>query len=150
MGTGISRRPGPGANRTLFATNMSLKFAWFASLSNAQLSEKLPVFLADTQTREPLESPARIVRLLPRRRWKVIPGDGKVLAQGDLLIDKLIERLAYEDPITRRNAAGALRLHGDRAYPALPALEKLLDDPVPMVRNEARRAVERLSRCKVA
>ncbi|HBO44180.1 MAG TPA: hypothetical protein DD670_09655 [Planctomycetaceae bacterium] len=73
-----------------------------------------------------------------------------MIAQGDLLIDKLIERLDYADPITRRNAAGALRLHGERARPALPALEKLLNDPIPMVRNEARRAIDRLENCRVA
>lgn len=65
--------------------------------------------------------------------------------QGDLLIQKLIERLSYEDPVTRRNAAGALRLHGERAVPAIPALTRLLEDNNPRVRNEARRALERLT-----
>ena len=59
--------------------------------------------------------------------------------QHDLLIDKLIERLQYDDPIVRRNAAGALRLHGQRARGSVAALEKLLDDPAPMVRAEAQR-----------
>jgi HEAT repeat protein len=68
-----------------------------------------------------------------------------VIGQGDLLIEKLIERLTYDDPVTRRNAAGALRLHGDRAMPAIPALTRLLGDENPRVRNEARRALERLS-----
>ena len=63
----------------------------------------------------------------------------------DLLIKKLIERLSYEDPLTRRNAAGALRLHGDRAVAAIPALEKLLDDDNKGVRQEVRRALNRLS-----
>ncbi len=62
----------------------------------------------------------------------------------DLLITKLIERLAYDDPLTRRNAAGALRLHGDRAVAAIPALEKLLNDENKGVRQEARRALDRL------
>jgi len=62
----------------------------------------------------------------------------------DLLITKLIERLAYSDPITRRNAAGALRLHGDRAVAAIPALEELLDDDNKGVRQEVRRALNRL------
>lgn len=62
----------------------------------------------------------------------------------DLLITKLIERLAYEDPITRRNAAGALRLHGDRAVAAVPELEKLLNDENKGVRQEVRRALDRL------
>lgn len=62
----------------------------------------------------------------------------------DLLITKLIERLSYDDPVTRRNAAGALRLHGDRAMAAIPALERLLDDENKCVRQEARRALDRL------
>ena len=33
----------------------------------------------------------------------------------DLLIAKLVHRLHDADPIVRRNAAGALRLHGRRA-----------------------------------
>ena len=69
----------------------------------------------------------------------------------DLLIEKLIERLEDDSPINRRNAAGALRLHGDRARSAVPALEKMLDDPSPMVRAEVRRALDRLlGTCKVA
>ena len=70
--------------------------------------------------------------------------------QSDLLIDKLIERLQYNDPVVRRNAAGALRLHGQRARAAAAALEKLLDDPAPMVRAEARRALAQLAGSKVA
>ncbi len=62
----------------------------------------------------------------------------------DLLITKLIERLSYDDPLTRRNAAGALRLHGDRAVAAIPALEKLLGDENKGVRQEVRRALDRL------
>ena len=62
----------------------------------------------------------------------------------DLLITKLIERLTYDDPVTRRNAAGALRLHGDRAVAAIPALQRLLDDDNKGVRQEARRALDRL------
>ena len=62
----------------------------------------------------------------------------------DLLITKLIERLTYDDPVTRRNAAGALRLHGDRAIAAIPALQRLLDDDNKGVRQEARRALDRL------
>ena len=66
--------------------------------------------------------------------------------QGDLLIQKLIERLEYDDPVARRNAAGALRLHGDRAVSAVPALQRLLDDENPRVRNEARRDASNGSR----
>jgi len=73
-----------------------------------------------------------------------------VPAQDDLLIDRLIERLRYDDPTVRRNAAGALRLHGQRARGATAALEKLLDDPAPMVRAEARRALDQLAGSKVA
>ena len=62
----------------------------------------------------------------------------------DLLIAKLIERLDYENPITRRNAAGALRLHGARAIPAIPALERLVNDENKGVRQEVRRALDSL------
>lgn len=65
--------------------------------------------------------------------------------QRDLLIERLIERLQDEAAVNRRNAAGALRLHGQRARAAVPALEKLLDDPSPMVRAEARRALDRVA-----
>ncbi|MBN2021960.1 MAG: HEAT repeat domain-containing protein [Pirellulales bacterium] len=61
------------------------------------------------------------------------------------MIEKLIERLDYADPVTRRNAAGALRLHGDRAAPAIPALTRLLNDENKQVRLEAQRALQRLT-----
>jgi len=64
--------------------------------------------------------------------------------QPDRLISKLIERLSDQDPITRRNAAGALRLHGSRAVAAIPALIRLLDDKDPRVQEEAERALTRL------
>ena len=62
----------------------------------------------------------------------------------DLLIRKLIEKLSDSDPRVRRNAAGALRLHGRRAIAALPALAALLEDSDHRVREEAERAIERL------
>lgn len=62
----------------------------------------------------------------------------------DPLIQKLIDLLDDEDPRTRRNAAGALRLHGRRALAAVPALEPLLSDRDPAVRGEAERALARL------
>jgi len=64
--------------------------------------------------------------------------------QLDLLIQKLIAKLKDEDPVIRRNAAGALRLHGARASVAIPELAKLLKDDDPKVRGEALRALERL------
>lgn len=64
--------------------------------------------------------------------------------QQDRLICKLIEKLHDADPLTRRNAAGALRLHGSRAIDALSSLEALLDDNDHRVRVEAERAVDRL------
>jgi HEAT repeat protein len=67
-----------------------------------------------------------------------------VSSQPDLLILKLIEKLSDVDPITRRNAAGALRLQGVRAVAALPAISQLLCDQDPRVRNEAERAVDHL------
>jgi HEAT repeat protein len=65
-------------------------------------------------------------------------------AQHDSLIAKLIARLHDDDPTARRNAAGALRLHGGRALPAVAELTRLLADNDPSVRQEARRALERL------
>jgi HEAT repeat protein len=64
--------------------------------------------------------------------------------QPDLLILKLIEKLGDTDPITRRNAAGALRLQGVRAVAAIPAISALLSDHDPRVRNEAERAIDHL------
>ena len=64
--------------------------------------------------------------------------------QPDLLILKLIEKLSDSNPITRRNAAGALRLQGARAVVALPAISALLTDQDSRVRNEAERAVAHL------
>jgi len=64
--------------------------------------------------------------------------------QPDRLIRKLVEKLSDPDPITRRNAAGALRLHGSRAVAAIPALARLLNDGDPRVREEAERALIRL------
>ena len=65
-------------------------------------------------------------------------------ARQDLLIWKLIEKLEDKDPLIRRNAAGALRLHGARAVPAVPALKVLLEDTDFRVRTEAERALDHL------
>lgn len=64
--------------------------------------------------------------------------------QNDPLVLKLIEKLGDSDPITRRNAAGALRLQGAKAAAALPAISQLLDDEDLRVRQEAARAVNHL------
>jgi HEAT repeat protein len=64
--------------------------------------------------------------------------------QPDLLILKLIEKLNDDDPITRRNAAGALRLQGAKALIAIPAISALLTDQDPRVRGEAERAIDHL------
>jgi HEAT repeat protein len=64
--------------------------------------------------------------------------------QRDPLITKLIDRLHDTDPLARRNAAGALRLHGPRAVPAVSQLSDLLIDEDARVRAEARRALDRL------
>jgi hypothetical protein len=66
------------------------------------------------------------------------------ISQPDLLILKLIEKLGDRDPITRRNATGALRLQGVRAVLAIPAISALLDDDDPRVRREAERAIDDL------
>lgn len=65
-------------------------------------------------------------------------------AQLDPLILKLIEKLHDSDPITRRNAAGALRLQGARAAAAIEAIAELLADHDPRVRREAERAIDQL------
>ena len=62
----------------------------------------------------------------------------------DPLIQKLIGTLSDSDPQIRRNAAGALRLHGARALEAIPALTECLADEEPMVRREAKHALDRL------
>jgi HEAT repeat protein len=62
----------------------------------------------------------------------------------DLLISKLVHRLRDADPIVRRNAAGALRLHGERATTALEDLAQLVNDDDPRVRAEAERALSGL------
>jgi HEAT repeat protein len=67
-----------------------------------------------------------------------------IAMQPDLLILKLIEKLSDADPITRRNAAGALRLQGLRAIAAIPAISALLTDEDPRVRSEAERAIDHL------
>jgi HEAT repeat protein len=64
--------------------------------------------------------------------------------QPDLLILKLIEKLGDRDPITRRNATGALRLQGVRAVIAIPAISALLGDNDARVRREAERALDDL------
>jgi HEAT repeat protein len=67
-----------------------------------------------------------------------------MIRQPDLLILKLIEKLADTNPVVRRNAAGALRLQGPRAVAAIPALAELLADQDSRVRNEAERAIDHL------
>lgn len=62
----------------------------------------------------------------------------------DLLIVKLMQKLDDNDPLVRRNAAGALRLQGSRAVAAIPALARLLADQDVRVRNEAERAIDHL------
>jgi HEAT repeat protein len=68
-----------------------------------------------------------------------------MVGQPDPLILKLIQRLHHDDVPTRRNAAGALRLHGERAVQAIPELMRLLADEDPTVRTEARRALNRIT-----
>lgn len=62
----------------------------------------------------------------------------------DPLIERLLYRLDEPDPTVRRNALGALRLNGERAAPAIPAISRLLEDTDPHVRGEAQRALRRL------
>ncbi len=62
----------------------------------------------------------------------------------DSVISRLIDRLHDADPAVRRNAAGALRLHGRRASCALAELARLVDDEDPRVRTEAQHALSQL------
>ena len=64
--------------------------------------------------------------------------------QSDALIAKLIRQLRDADPVARRNAVGALRLHGERAVCALSELGKLLADEDAKVRAETQRTLDRL------
>jgi len=68
----------------------------------------------------------------------------------DSLIAKLVGQLQDGDPVVRRNAAGALRLHGQRAVRAIPALDNLLADEDARVRAEAHNALDHLRRCRAA
>jgi HEAT repeat protein len=61
-----------------------------------------------------------------------------------LLIRKLIEKLTDKDPRIRRNATGALRMQGQKATLAVPAILSLLNDEDPRVRREAEQAIEQL------
>jgi len=69
-----------------------------------------------------------------------------MLDQSDSLIEKLTAQLRDQNPVTRRNAAGALRLHGQRAIGAIDELRGLLGDEDATVRTEAQRALDRLRR----
>ena len=65
----------------------------------------------------------------------------------DPLITRLICALGAANRMTRKNAAGALRLHGPRAVAAIPSLRRLLaNEPDPQVQAEIRRALVRLER----
>ncbi|MBN1851613.1 MAG: HEAT repeat domain-containing protein [Pirellulales bacterium] len=65
--------------------------------------------------------------------------------KSDPLIEKLIRRLSDPSATERRNAAGALRLHGRRAACAVGELIRLLNDSDSAVRAEAQRALDRLN-----
>ena len=63
----------------------------------------------------------------------------------DPLILKLVQGLNAPDHMTRKNAVGALRLHGRRAAGTIPAIAQLLDhENDPQVQAEAQRALAHL------
>ncbi len=67
--------------------------------------------------------------------------------QDNGLILKLVQGLNAPNQLTRKNAVGALRLHGKGAAVAIPAITKLLDhESDPQVQAEARRALQTLQR----
>lgn len=55
---------------------------------------------------------------------------------------KQIELLEAKEPLVRRMAAGNLGRMGADAKDAIPALEKLKDDPDPKVQEDAKKAIE--------
>ena len=66
-------------------------------------------------------------------------------SQDDGLIVKLVQGLNAPDQMTRKNAVGALRLHGKRAAGTIPAIAQLLDrERDPQVQAEAQRALQHL------
>ena len=66
-------------------------------------------------------------------------------SQDDGLIIKLVQGLNAPDQMTRKNAVGALRLHGQRAASTIPAIARLLDrESDPQVQAEAQRALQHL------
>jgi hypothetical protein len=66
-------------------------------------------------------------------------------SQDDGVIVKLVQGLNAPDQTTRKNAVGALRLHGERAASTIPAIAQLLDrERDPEVQAEARHALEYL------
>jgi len=67
-----------------------------------------------------------------------------MVGQLDSLIAKLVCQLHDDDPVARRNAAGALRLHGERAVCTISELNELLADEDAKVRAEAQKALDRL------
>lgn len=63
----------------------------------------------------------------------------------DGLIFKLVQGLNAPDHMTRKNAVGALRLHGPRAAGTIPAIAQLLGrERDPEVQAEAERALAHL------
>ena len=69
------------------------------------------------------------------------------VSTADPLITRLICALDAPHSMTRKNAAGALRLHGPRAVAAIPVLRCLLArETDPHVQAEVRRALRRLQR----
>jgi len=88
----------------------------------------------------------RLLVILAPRRGVRFPARHVMTQKIDPLIARLIERLSDPDASVRRNAAGALRLHGARAVAAARALQRLLDDQDPIVRREAARALDQLRR----
>ena len=70
---------------------------------------------------------------------------GQVGKKETAAVDALIARLADDNPYVRKQAVSALKVVGrPAAVKAIPALEKLLDDPAPDVRAEVKKALEDL------
>jgi hypothetical protein len=76
-------------------------------------------------------------------------GTTTTMDKPDLLILKLMEKLSDPNPRIRRNATGALRMQGVKAWAAIPAIQPLLADSDPAVRREAEQTLEAFDRLPV-
>ncbi len=122
-----------------FAYNEKAKnFVIYHAVTNRGVTAKL--------LRERIEHVARQVdvneRLWRPTLWSTGPGPGPVTISPE--VQRLINDLASADDIVRMRAAKELGKQGSAARPAIPALQRLLQDPDEDVRRVAGNAIERI------